>query len=294
MCLTLLVGCNTSTCFGKATPSAVASADGGMPLGPLGIVRKGATEFEATHNDVLQAIVLATAGRFSASFVEGKGYRIDAVPPGSLLDAAGIAPKDVVLTINGVPLRGADSLVSAYAQYEKSRSVLLAIERGGATLTLTYAVRYLPHFTPPPRLPALPAPPAPPPVDLAKLDDDLVEVTPYEHVITRAAVDRVLENQAELLREARIVPAFKDGAANGVKLFGIRGGSLLARLGFANGDALQSINGYRLTDPEKALEAYAKIRTASALDVLIERQGRPYTLRVRIVNDRSQLPARGK
>ena len=40
-----------------------------------------------------------------------------------------------------------------------------------------------------------------------------------------------------------------------------------------NGDRLQTINGFDMTSPEKALEAYARLRTADHLTVQVNRKG---------------------
>ena len=40
-----------------------------------------------------------------------------------------------------------------------------------------------------------------------------------------------------------------------------------------NGDRLQTINGFDMTSPEKALEAYARLRTADHLTVAGQPQG---------------------
>lgn len=91
--------------------------------------------------------------------------------------------------------------------------------------------------------------------------------------ISREEVDSTLENQATLMRAARIVPEVRDGKTVGIRMFGVRAGSQLARLGFENGDTLISINGFDVTVPEKALEAYARLRSTDRLTVLIERRG---------------------
>lgn len=53
----------------------------------------------------------------------------------------------------------------------------------------------------------------------------------------------------------------------------VQPGSLPAALGLRSGDELLSINDYRLTNPEQALTAYARLRYASRLNLLIERNG---------------------
>ena len=59
----------------------------------------------------------------------------------------------------------------------------------------------------------------------------------------------------------------------GIKLFGLRPDTLLGTLGMQNGDKLQTINGFEVASPEKALEAYARLRTADHLNVQVNRGG---------------------
>lgn len=80
----------------------------------------------------------------------------------------------------------------------------------------------------------------------------------------------------------RVVPELRDGKVIGLRLFGIRPGSLLGTLGLKNGDRLEAINGFDLTSPEKALEAYARLRTAKRLSVQLDRVGKPVTIDLNI------------
>lgn len=100
-------------------------------------------------------------------------------------------------------------------------------------------------------------------------------VGPTEFNVDRSVVDKILENQAELMRSARIVPEQENGKVVGIRLFGIRPDTLLGVLGLETGDRLESINGFNMASPEKALEAYARLRTANHLTVAINRRGKP-------------------
>jgi general secretion pathway protein C len=84
------------------------------------------------------------------------------------------------------------------------------------------------------------------------------------------------------LRSLRVVPEQKDGRL-GLRLFGIRPTSLLSTLGLKNGDRLESINGLNIASPEKALEAYARLRTAQHLRLRLERAGRPLEIDLNII-----------
>ncbi|MEM6955413.1 MAG: type II secretion system protein GspC [Myxococcota bacterium] len=96
--------------------------------------------------------------------------------------------------------------------------------------------------------------------------------------IDRSLVDTVLENQQELLRAARIIPHEENGRVVGVKMYGIRRNSLLGRLGVQNGDMLRTINGFDMSSPDSALEAYTRLRSADHLTLNIVRRGQPSTL----------------
>ena len=121
--------------------------------------------------------------------------------------------------------------------------------------------------------------PEPVPADIAS---KIQKVSDTEYNVDRSVVDKILENQAELMRSARIVPEQKDGKVVGIRLFGIRNETLLGTLGFQNGDRLESINGFNMASPEKALEAYARLRTASNLNVKVNRRGKPMSIDFRI------------
>jgi len=99
------------------------------------------------------------------------------------------------------------------------------------------------------------------------------KISANEFNIDRAVVDKILENQADLMRQARIVPEQENGKTVGIRLFGVRNDTLLGQLGMENGDRLQTINGFEMASPEKALEAYARLRTADKLVISLNRRG---------------------
>jgi general secretion pathway protein C len=134
---------------------------------------------------------------------------------------------------------------------------------------------------------AAPEPPPPPPrggpaTVPPEIASKIQKVSDTEFNIDRSVVDKILENQAELMRSARIVPEQKDGKVVGVRLFGIRPDTLLGTLGLQNGDRLETINGFNMASPEKALEAYARLRTSPNLNVKVNRRGSPVSIDYRI------------
>jgi general secretion pathway protein C len=113
------------------------------------------------------------------------------------------------------------------------------------------------------------------PPEIAK---GIVKISATEFNIDRGVVDKILENQADLMRQARIVPEQENGKTVGIKMYGIRPDTLLGTLGMENGDRLQTINGFDMASPEKALEAYARLRTADKLTVQVNRRGQNMNL----------------
>ncbi len=101
--------------------------------------------------------------------------------------------------------------------------------------------------------------------------------------ITRSTLETVLGNMSLLSRSARIVPEIRDGKAAGFRLYSVRPEGPFALIGMQNGDVISVINGLEITSPEKALEVYAKLKSASHLSVGLERNGsrvtKDYTIR---------------
>ncbi|HEY2517594.1 MAG TPA: type II secretion system protein GspC [Polyangiaceae bacterium] len=136
-------------------------------------------------------------------------------------------------------------------------------------------------FAPPAAGAPTAAPAAPPPPENAggpgglnpEIKKGISRVSATEFNVDRGVVDKILENQADLMRQARIVPEQENGKMVGIRLFGVRPETLLGVLGMENGDRLQTINGFDMTSPEKALEAYARLRTADHLTVQVNRKG---------------------
>jgi general secretion pathway protein C len=143
-------------------------------------------------------------------------------------------------------------------------------------------------FKPPAAPSASAAPTAAPPAvapaagGAGSVGDDIKKgiqkVGPSEFNVDRGVVDKILENQAELMRQARIVPEQENGKVVGIRLYGVRPDTLLGTLGMENGDRLEKINGFDMASPEKALEAYARLRTADHLTVAVNRRGQPMNI----------------
>ncbi|MFO7736647.1 MAG: type II secretion system protein GspC [bacterium] len=104
--------------------------------------------------------------------------------------------------------------------------------------------------------------------DIRKLDDG-------RYVIKREDIMKATTNLNSLAREARIVPS-PDG--DGFRIFRIRPNSIYKKIGIQNGDVVQSINGIDISSPDKALQAYQKLRNADKLSLNIKRNNKKESL----------------
>jgi general secretion pathway protein C len=121
-----------------------------------------------------------------------------------------------------------------------------------------------------------------PPKISSEIASKIQKVSDTEYHVDRAVVEKILSDQAELMKSARVVPDTQDGKVVGVRLFGIRPDTLLGTLGIQNGDRLETINGFDMASPEKALEAYMRLRTADGLKVQVNRRGTPMVIDYKI------------
>ncbi|MCP3144585.1 hypothetical protein [Pyxidicoccus xibeiensis] len=105
--------------------------------------------------------------------------------------------------------------------------------------------------------------------------DGIRTVGEHAYEIPHGEMQAALSRMDDLSTQARIVPAFREGQAQGFKLFAIRPGSVFAKLGLVNGDVLQRINGLSLQTPEGAMAAFQNLREARHFELDLERDGGP-------------------
>jgi general secretion pathway protein C len=110
-----------------------------------------------------------------------------------------------------------------------------------------------------------------------KSDDDfeIKQVGENQYVIRRQDIQKATGNLNALATQARIIPARKE---NGFRILNIRNGSLYQKIGIQNGDVIKSINGIDISSPDKALEAYSRLQSASKISIDIVRRGGNQTL----------------
>jgi general secretion pathway protein C len=157
-------------------------------------------------------------------------------------------------------------------------ATLLSIEETRVYLDNDGSTEYL-DLLPPPKTAPAPARPIPMAAQSAdpftqELDRGIKKLGEYRYEIRRGTLEAVLGNLALLSRSARIIPELRGGRPAGFRLFAVRPDGPFAKVGLQNGDVILSMNGLEMTSPEKALEVYGKLKSASHLDLGLERNGR--------------------
>jgi len=97
-----------------------------------------------------------------------------------------------------------------------------------------------------------------------------------------SAID-MLARTSEIMKDARIRPHFAIGKAAGIKIDRIKQGSVIEKMGFADGDVVKGVNGFGLMRPNRVFDAYRKYRNDRTLRVQILRNNEPATLIYNIV-----------
>lgn len=199
----------------------------------------------------------------------GKGGQLQLVKVSPTLAALGFAAGDVILSVDGAPLR-ARELPERLRSVRAAGGFAVQLKRGKVQSELRFA------FGAGARA-ASSTPVAPvAPVVVKDLGGGKLEVK-------RAELLRALDDGAAA-RSARMVPSLRDGKPAGVKLYAIRPGSVFAQLGFKNGDTLRSVNGVSLDGVQQFELVHASLTTAKALVVEIDRAGAPTTITIVLVD----------
>lgn len=142
------------------------------------------------------------------------------------------------------------------------------LRRGGKTevLELAFVER-----APGPILPPVAAAPAPRAPGVAETGEN-------RFVVDQTELSSAFENMNQLLTQARMVPFFTAGKADGFRIFAIRPNSLFEKIGLRDGDVLQRINGNELADPARAFELFEQLRNERQISVDLVRNGARQTL----------------
>ena len=118
--------------------------------------------------------------------------------------------------------------------------------------------------------------------EIARLKEGIKRKSAYEYEIDRGMLEEQMSDLNKLGTQARIIPHYKDGKANGFKLVGIRPGSLYTHIGIRSGDVIRGVNGNEINSPTKALQVYEQLKNSSDVRLEIERRGQKKTIEYKI------------
>ena len=115
-----------------------------------------------------------------------------------------------------------------------------------------------------------------------KFKEGIREVEPGKYEVDRAMLDEQISDLDNLMRQARVIPHYKQGKPAGFKVVGVRSNSIFRHLGLKSGDVLKSVGGEELTSINKALGLFEALKTNSNVSLDIERQGKASNLEYNI------------
>jgi type II secretion system protein C len=104
---------------------------------------------------------------------------------------------------------------------------------------------------------------------------ELKKLGPGKFEVSRAEVQQTMENPAEFFSQMRAMPHFVNGRTDGFSISQVAPGSVFDQLGLQNGDLLTSIDGQPVTNPMQAMGLIQAVKTASAIDLTVNRGGAP-------------------
>ncbi|MBI5192652.1 MAG: hypothetical protein HZA08_04310 [Nitrospirae bacterium] len=123
-----------------------------------------------------------------------------------------------------------------------------------------------------------PRPPVHQPPPISPMSPEASQSPPATVVVAREELEEATQDMNKLLTQARLVPNFTGGAADGFRIFSIVPSSLFEKVGLRNGDILHGINGVELKDPEKALQVYQLLKDNDRFVIDLMRAGQKMTV----------------
>ena len=103
-----------------------------------------------------------------------------------------------------------------------------------------------------------------------------------EYIIDQKAVLVALDNPAQIMTDAKLIPNMVKGKLDGFILQEIRKASLYDKLGMKNGDILLRINDSNISNPENALQTFMALKGMDKVQLDIIRNGNRVTLNYQI------------
>jgi hypothetical protein len=121
-----------------------------------------------------------------------------------------------------------------------------------------------------------------PPLCPSNLSSKIKRLSPTEVDVDRSVIDDIFAFDHIRPNRVRTIPELANGKLAGIRLFGIGPSSVLAALGLENGDRIESIDGHSLASPDEAMAIYENVKTATRVDVIVNRNGKAMSLHYNI------------
>lgn len=96
--------------------------------------------------------------------------------------------------------------------------------------------------------------------------------------VQQGEIESAVKNVNQLMKQVRIRPHFTNGKADGLRLTGIRSGSIFSRMGLRSGDVLVGVDGDPIQSVDDALKFYKSLKSASNVKLKVKRGGREKTI----------------
>ena len=111
--------------------------------------------------------------------------------------------------------------------------------------------------------------------------DSVRKISDTEYEVDRQLV-RDLVTGSSKPGGVRPVPMMKGNEVQGIRMVGVRAGSVAAALGLKSNDVIASIDGEQIKNVQQLLELYAKLDKLSAVELTGTRSGKPLNLTLRL------------
>jgi general secretion pathway protein C len=97
------------------------------------------------------------------------------------------------------------------------------------------------------------------------------------YVIDQRALTAALDNPAQAMSDARLLPSQKDGKVEGFRATEVKPNGVFGMIGIKNGDVLLRLNDFPMDSPDKALQSFIALKGQNRLKLDIIRDGQPQT-----------------
>lgn len=133
-----------------------------------------------------------------------------------------------------------------------------------------------------PMTPAASLPATPPAAGTARTATAVTSSGAGNFVIDQRALNAALDNPAQAMSDARLLPSQKDGKVEGFRASEVKPSGLFSMIGIKNGDVLLRLNDFPMDSPDKALQSFIALKGQNRLKLDIIRDGQPQTFNYEI------------